>query len=199
MPNEKVEVAKSNKGDPNDAAYQKVVVANGGEELQAIAMNLNPMPRRPSQLQKLMNKKEYKHFQRRTTSIFKYAATENSALFEVGDDIVDPLMWNGTMGWRWYTGFVIYILMFVASPIIGFTFFNIIQIRSSDLVPSDWWKCGVFCGFVWSFILNSFTFEIIRKKVPSNKLFKDFNPSWLNLILCWLLVGVFMMTFWVAL
>jgi len=92
MPNEKVEVAKSNKGDPNDAAYQKVVVANGGEELQAVAMNLNPMPRRPSQLQKIMSKKEYKRFQRRTTSIFKYAATESSALFEVSDDIVDPLM-----------------------------------------------------------------------------------------------------------
>lgn len=57
----------------------------------------------------------------------------------------------------------------------------------------------MFCGFVWSFILNSFTFEIIRKKVPTNKLFEDFNPSWLHMIICWLLVGVFMMTFWIAL
>jgi len=89
--------------------------------------------------------------------------------------------------------------MTVASPIIGFTFFAIIEIRATDLVPSNWWKCGVFCGFVWSFILNSFTFEIIRKKVPSNQLYEDFNPSRCRMIFCWLLVGVFMLTFWIAL
>lgn len=101
MPNE-VEVAKSNKDDPNDVSNQKVVVQplNGGEELQTVAMNLDPLPRRQSELKRFINAKEYANFQRRTTSIFKYAATENSALFEVGDDIVDPLMWNGTMGWR---------------------------------------------------------------------------------------------------
>lgn len=92
MPNEKVEVAESNKGDAYGVSPHKVVVDNCGEELQAVAMNLGPLPRRPSELQRFMNAKEYKNFQRRTTSIFKYAATENSALFEVGNDIVDPLM-----------------------------------------------------------------------------------------------------------
>jgi len=150
MHHEDVEVAKLKKDDPNVVLSRKVSVhsQNGGEELQAMAINLDPLPRRLSQFQKFMNANEYKNFQRRTTSIFKYAATENSALFEVGDDVVDPLMWNGTMGWRWYTGFCIYILILVASPIIGFIFFNVIAIRSSDLVPSAWWKCGVFCGFV---------------------------------------------------
>lgn len=196
MQNEDVVLAKLKDGH-DDLSPQKVAVdsRNGGEELQTVAMHLNPLPRRPSGLQRFMNANEYKTFQRRTTSIFKYAKTENSALFEVGDDIVDPLMWHGTMGWRWYTGFIIYILILMASPIIGFTFFNVISIRSSDLVPSAWWKCGVFCGFVWSFILNSFTFELIRKKVRTNPLFDDFNPSWLYLIVCWMIVGVFMMTF----
>merc|ERR1719499_316517 len=120
---------------------------------------------------------DFNDFNRRST-LFTYAATENSKLFNVADEVVDPLVWQGTMGWRWYSGFLIYILTTIAAPIIGFIFFNIIQIRSSDQFPSNWWKCGVFCGFVWSFVLNAFTFEIIRKKVRANPLYTDFYPSW---------------------
>jgi len=103
MPDEDVEVSKSTKDNPDDVSAQKVAVRpqNPGEEGQTMAMNLNPVPRRrPSELEKFKNGKDYKNIQRRTTSIFKYAATENSALFQVGDDDVDPLMWDGTMGWR---------------------------------------------------------------------------------------------------
>jgi len=79
---------------------------------------------------------DFNDFNRRST-LFTYAATENSKLFNVADEVVDPLVWQGTMGWRWYSGFLIYILTTIAAPIIGFIFFNIIQIRSSDQFPSN--------------------------------------------------------------
>jgi len=89
--------------------------------------------------------------------------------------------------------------MTITSPIIGFIFFNIIQIRSTEEVPSGWWKCGIFCGMVWSIILNAFTFEIIRKKVRSISRYNDFNPSKIRFVLCWLLVGLLMFGVWVIL
>jgi len=43
---------------------------------------------------------DYKSLQKRTTSIFKFAPTEKTSLFEVSNVVVDPLKWSGTMGWR---------------------------------------------------------------------------------------------------
>jgi len=135
-------------------------------------------------------------FQRKASKVFQYAETENSALFEMGDDCVDPLMWDGTMGWRWYTGFLIYLLMMVSAPLIGFVAFNILQMRSTMDEPTYWWKCGVFCAFVWSLILFAFTFTVIRTLVRCNQLYVDFNPSWARFIFIYLTCGVIMLSFW---
>jgi len=42
---------------------------------------------------------DFNDFKRRST-LFTYAKTENSKLFNVADEVVDPLVWQGTMGWR---------------------------------------------------------------------------------------------------
>lgn len=140
-----------------------------------------------------------KAIERRTSTIFIYAATENSTLFEMTDEDVDPLMWTGTMGWRWYTGFLTYTLMTLVPPMIGFAASNILHIRDSNEHPLSWWKCGIFCGVVWSLVLNCFTFIIIRTKLRTNPDYDDFNPSWGTMLLCWLGVGVFMNLVWIGL
>jgi len=150
-------------------------------------------------LKKLKESKPIKSLEKRTTSIFTYTVTENSALFETTDEDVDPLRWTGTMGWRWYTGFAMYICMMVIPAIIGFAAANILNIRDTQEHPYSWWKCGVFCGVFWSLILNCFTFTIIRTKVRSNSDYSDYHPSWGTMILCWLGVGVFMNVVWVGL
>jgi len=73
----------------------------------------------------------------------------NSDLFEIGDEIVDPLEWSGSMGWRWYTGFMIFVVIFIMPLIIGFAVTNILQIKNTSDDPSSWWKCGVYCAFIW--------------------------------------------------
>jgi len=63
---------------------------DGGQEQTMVRKSLVRKVRSPSKA--FLKGADYDKLQRRTTSIFKYAPTERSALFEVSDDVVDPLV-----------------------------------------------------------------------------------------------------------
>jgi len=42
--------------------------------------------------------KGFMAIKRRTSFLFAYTGTESSTLFELTDEVVDPLTWSGTMG-----------------------------------------------------------------------------------------------------
>jgi len=131
--------------------------------------------------------------------MFTTEHSERSELFEIADEAVDPLEWGGETGWRWYTGFFIYVVIFIGPLLIGFVFTNMLQITNSAEDPSSWWKCGVYCFFIWWFLLNCYNLSIIRTKVRMNPTFFDFSPKFTMSLYSWIIIGCFMMSIWIML
>lgn len=101
-----------------------------------------------------------------------------SLLYKIADESVDPLEWNGTVEWHWFTGFVIYVIIFILPLVIGFTSSQILQISNTNDNPSSWYKCGIYCAFIWWFLINCYNFVFLRAIVRLRPLFLLFNPSW---------------------
>jgi len=82
----------------------------------------------------------YSWVQELITRIFTKTATNNASItiYQIGDQSVDPLRWNGTMEWRWFTGIGIYAIFFLSPLIIGFTITYLLQIRDTNEDPSSW-------------------------------------------------------------
>jgi len=129
--------------------------------------------------------------------VWNNVVTEKGSLEEFTETGEEFLV--GSSDWRWYTGFLIYLLILFVPPLIGFCYLNILDIKDSNEDPSSWWKCGVFCGFCWGFIWNCFSFVLIRKKVWVNREYKDFSPSWWVMVQCSFITGVAAMGMWVTL
>jgi len=92
---------------------------------------------------------------------------------------------------------MIYISMVIMPLIVGFGITNILQIRDSNEHPSSWWKCGVYCTFIWWFLLNWYNFVVIRTKVRMIPDFYNFHPHTSKMLYSWIIVGSQMMGTWI--
>jgi len=79
--------AKDHILDPISADQVYLGVQSSGGDRKKSWNKLREKVRRPSLKMSILNAAD----QARATSIFKFATTENSTLFDVNDDVVDPL------------------------------------------------------------------------------------------------------------
>jgi len=128
----------------------------------------------------------------------KTVSARESVIYTIADESVDPLLWDGPMEWRWCTGIILYTIYFFAPLVLGFTSSYILQIRDTDEDPSSWWKCGVYCSFVWMGVTTLYNFAIVRACVRIHPLFLDFNPSWRMALYTWLTCGSINLSIWIA-
>lgn len=128
--------------------------------------------------------------------LFIIGKTDDSDLFSIDDEVVDPLEWSGTMGWRWYTGYLIYALTFIMPLLFVFASLNLFQLKDTNADPSSWWKCGLYCALVLWLVLNSYNFITIRATVRVNH--SDFNPSWLMMLYSYMIFGIVAMGMWTS-
>lgn len=121
-------------------------------------------------------------------TLVKKKTNENTELFVATDNTVDPLLWKGTMGWRWYTSFVAFVTFWLFQSVVLLVSLNIIGMR--DTLAEDkysWWKCGIYCTMITFFFHQCFSFVVLRAIIKSNPVHTDLAMGWskfIQIVLC---------------